>query len=556
MNRTANIMVLSLAMFFPVLAQPAEKDMAALASQLDFPATQLSPKKAVTVAVVDDAFLLSHKSINDYIYTNPGEIPGNYVDDDGNGFIDDVHGWDISDADADVSVAKEKRATFYHGTYIAGIITSIFQRLAGTNSSFLRIIPVKTTADNARMTYLTDGYKGLRYAISLNPDIICCAWSGGNVTDEDKALIKQAAKKGIIIVSSAGNFFCEKIDEPGSMPEVLTVAAVDSANRKFSTSNFGMPVDLSVPGKHIYGPYSTADNAFSYFDGTSPSSAITVGCIAALKAAFPDASQADLLSALKCTATPIDSLNPSFSGKLGAGVPDLTKAVEFLQNPDFRYSCFNPKLPEGTVYFSKKTKTLSWNIAPDGDYHGLHLSANSTDYKGKIRVFADDSLRFDGDIAALRKDLFTAGNRFRLELPKKSLPSKGTSFSYSMETIDSTTLYCKGIQYLTGEYGTISDNSGNENYANNCTAQWQITVPEGKHVLIEFDELDTQPNVDFVWIFEGDSTLPENILAKFSGHNPPPHVLSRTNKVLIWFVTDGAVTSKGWKLRYTAVSNN
>jgi hypothetical protein len=81
-------------------------------------------------------------------------------------------------------------------------------------------------------------------------------------------------------------------------------------------------------------------------------------------------------------------------------------------------------------------------------------------------------------------------------------------------------------------------------------------VPEGKHILIEFDELDTQPNVDFVWIFEGDSTLPENILAKLSGHNPPPHVLSRTNKVLIWFVTDGAVTSKGWKLRYTAVSNN
>jgi len=64
--------------------------------------------------------------------------------------------------------------------------------------------------------------------------------------------------------------------------------------------------------------------------------------------------------------------------------------------------------------------------------------------------------------------------------------------------------------------------------------------------------MDTQPNVDFVYLVDGKTAIPENIFAKFSGQNIPPVVVSRTNEVLIWFVTDKLLTGKGWRVHFEA----
>ena len=91
--------------------------------------------------------------------------------------------------------------------------------------------------------------------------------------------------------------------------------------------------------------------------------------------------------------------------------------------------------------------------------------------------------------------------------------------------------------------------------ANRVDCKWLITVPVDKRVRLEFDAFDTQAKTDFVWIFEGEGTLPENILAKFGGPDFPPIVISGSNQVLVWFVTDGSVTSNGWGLNYTATED-
>jgi hypothetical protein len=562
MNRSRNFYKSIIVLLFSVLAlsanaQPAEKSKTSYwATLLNIQPQPARPKKVITVAVIDDAFLLSHKSIKKYIYTNTNETADNFQDDDGNGFIDDLHGWDMSNGDNDVSVAPEQKDIFYHGTYVAGLITSTFERFFGAAASdFLRILPVKTTSDNAKNTYLSEGYKGLRYAIGLNPDIICCAWSGGEPTNEDKAIIAQAAQRGIIIVSSAGNLYSDKIDAPAAIPGVVAVTALDSACRKFDKSSYGTRADIAVPGKHIYGPHAAADNAFTYQDGTSPAAAIATGCFAALKALYPTMPSSELIDAMTCTATPVDSLNLTYAGKLGSGIPDVAQAINFLQDKDFKYHHFNAKSPKGKFFYDRKSKITSWDISPAGDFKGIHIYANAPEYKGKINVYSGDSLRFAGDVSELRKGVYLKGNSFKVELPKKDMPAKGTTFSYYMETIDSTTLYCSGIKYLKDPFGTITDGSGDNNYANRCEGRWQIIVPEGKRILIEFDSIDTQPNVDYVWLFEGEETIPRMTLGKFSGNTPPPHIISSSNKVLVWFVTDGSVTGKGWKLHYTAVNS-
>ncbi len=514
------------------------------------------PEKVITVAVVDDGFRMTHKSFRQYLFTNEKEVPGNYQDDDGNGYTDDIHGWDVSDNDNDASVLRGNEELFYHGTYVSGIITSVFEQFYGSGAAgYLRIIPVKAISDLAKNTYLPGGYKGLKYAVGMNPDIICCAWSGGAIQEEDKALIRQAVQQGIIIVGSAGNFFTEKIEIPASLPGVIAVTAVDSLCRKTEKSSFGMRADVSLPGTGIYGPHPVADNAFTISAGTSPATALAAGCYAALKAMYPKATAAELTDAIRLTCTPIDRLNPTYAGKLGSGIPNMAKAIDFLGDEEFKYHASNPLLPEGKIFYRKNKKTATWDIHPEGAFRGIHIYAASPDYKGNINIFSGDSLKFSNNISQLYKGLYLEGNRFRLELNPRPKPSKDLTFTYYMETIDSTSLYCKDTQFIQAEYGTLTDNSGDENYANNCGCKWQIKVPEGKRILIEFDELDTQPNVDYVWIFDGSTTHPDFLLAKFSGNLPPPIIQSVTNEVLVWFVTDGNTTGKGWKLKFTALGN-
>lgn len=508
----------------------------------------------VKVAVVDDAFRLSHLSLKKFFYSNNNEIPDNFQDDDLNGYIDDVLGYDVSDGDNDVSIPKGKEQNYFHGTYIAGIITSLFQQCYGEDADrHLKIIPVKVLANNAKNTYLADGYKGIRYACDMGADIICCAWSGGAISDDDKAVISKAIANGTIIIGAAGNFFSEKNETPSSLPGVISVAAIDSSFKKSPQSNFGMRVDLAAPGVNVYGPFSDADNAFIFENGTSPATALITGCFAILKAFNPDASSAQLIDALKFTSLNIDKYNLSYCGKLGTGVPDIAKAIEFISNPHYKYANFNPSQPEGRFFYKKKWSKNTWDITPDGAYKGLHLYSASDQYKGELSIYSNDSLYFSGSISSIARGTFIPGSKFKVVLKNKPKASSLMAFNYHMQTIDSTTLYCNDLIDITDTSGTITDNSGSNNYANNCSCKWQLTAPPGKRIRIIVDQMDTQPNIDFIWIFDGDATLQENLIAKFSGNNTPPIITSFSNKALIWFLTDSDITAQGWHLIYEAI---
>lgn len=515
---------------------------------------KIIPTREIRVAVVDDGFRLSHKALKNYIYTNEKEVPGNFQDDDQNGYVDDVQGWDASDGDNNVALPARREEVFYHGTYITGIITAIFEKCYGAEASkYLKIIPVKVLSDRATNTYLADGYKGIKYASDMGVDIICCAWSGGSPSNEEKEIVRNAIAKGIVIVGSAGNFYSEKVETPSSLPGVISIAAVDSAFRKEKTSNYGMRVDLSAPGKKVYGAYTLADNAYTYFDGTSPAAAIIAGCMTVLKSISPVSTSQELLDAMKNSAIPLDSINFKQPGKLGAGFPDMAGAIEYIQNQDYKYRSFDPTRPEGRFFYKKKTTPRLWTIKPFGAYKGIHLYSSLADYKGEVKIHNSDSVCYSGKISELYRGKFLAGSTFNVELQQSSKLTKEMAFSYYMETIDSTSLYCRDTQFITQETGVLTDNSGNENYANNSDCKWQLTVPKGKRVRIEFDSMDTQANVDFVWIFDGTATLPDNLLAKFSGTNIPPVINTLSNEVLIWFVTDATTTGKGWELKYETV---
>ena len=541
-------------------ALPAYADTAwqGVAARHAYPLLNLTNQKGVPgtvvkVAVVDNGFRLSHKALKDFIFTNPSETPGNFQDDDRNGYTDDIHGWDISDNDPDVSVPGGREDMFYHGTYIAGIIASVFREFYGEDArKFLQIIPVKVLSDHAQNKFLADGYKGIKYAADMGADIICCAWSGGQIGEEEKAILDAALAKGIIIIGAAGNFYTGKPDLPSSYPGVFCVAALATMLHKSRYSNYGMRVDVSAPGDSVYGPHPLADNAYIHENGTSPATAIVTGCAAIVKSAAPGASAETVIDAIRNTATPVDSLNLTWCGRLGAGLPDVAKAVDFIRDPAYKYSCFSSARPEGKIFFRQKGSPQSWNISPAGAYRGIHIEALCPEPGKTIRLYTGDSLWYDGPVEKISKMVFVPGSRFKIELDHRRLPRE-LELGYYMETIDSTTLYCKDIQYRNESEGAISDGSDAESYANNCSCKWQITVPAHKRVRIEFSAIDTQPNVDYIWIFDGTSTLQENLLAKFSGTSLPPVITTFSNKALVWFVSDNHTTGQGWTMKYSSV---
>ncbi|MBE2189534.1 MAG: S8 family serine peptidase, partial [Candidatus Kapabacteria bacterium] len=349
--------------------------------------------KMVKVAIVDDGFRLSHKVLKNYIFKNENEIPNNFRDDDKNGCVDDIYGWDVSDNDNNVGIIEGRESEFKHGTYIASIVIKVFERYYGKDApKYLRIIPVKVLSDHTKSTYLEEGYKGIEYASKIGADIICCAWSGGEFGKDEKAIIDESLSKGQIIVSSAGNFFTENVNYPAKHDGIIAVSGVDINYRKIQKANYDMRVDICAPGDSIYGAYPTADNAFTFSNGTSPATAFISGCIAILKSLNYDADTELIKDALFLTAKPIDEFNLTYAGKLGAGFPDMDKAVEYIINPDYKFSHFNEKLPEGKVLFGPSSKNQTRLINPIGEYRGIHILPIKIDNSAQLKIYSNDSV--------------------------------------------------------------------------------------------------------------------------------------------------------------------
>jgi subtilisin family serine protease len=288
----------------------------------------------VIIAVVDDGVRITHQDLAGFVWRNSQEIPNNRIDDDGNGFIDDIHGWDISDEDNDV--VPGDRPDFYHGTHIAGIITEVAKAAYGESASdHIRILPVKSISDFEPTTYVKDGYRGIRYAIEAGADIIICAWGVGHITPEEERILREAADRGILIVSSSGNLPQELEQYPAAYESVLAVGSVERDGAKTTKSNYGQFVDMSAPGTGIRGASVLADDEYEVRDGTSFAAAMVATAAALVELNNPHLTRTDIKACLLSTSRPIDIKAREYSAKLGAGSLDIQAAVDcdLFNNP-------------------------------------------------------------------------------------------------------------------------------------------------------------------------------------------------------------------------------
>jgi hypothetical protein len=519
-----------------------------------------SSRQPLVIAVVDDGVLTSHESLRDFIWRNEDEIPANGIDDDGNGYVDDVHGWDVADDNNIVVPPSGRLDVFYHGTHVSGIITRIAQRVYGESAADrIKIMPVKALSDTADRTYLMDGYKGIEYATRAGADIILSAWSVGHISENDLRILRQAHQQGALVVGAAGNFAERRDMYPAAGADALAVAALDRETGDAGRFNFGLFVDLAAPGTGIISAGTESDTAYGTQEGTSQAAAIAAAAAAVVKVQHPDLDWRQVTACLKQSVDPIVPTHPRFIATLGAGKLNL-EAASRCELFSGNFHADRLENPQGYLYYSKALgKTASWIVAPDGEFEGLRFRPKALEPDspvGKISFYsgpdASAPLVASHALSELPESIYVAGTTAHVvfETPR-ARRSLSWLMDYKAEPIDFTRLHCSGTTELNTE-GSFDDGSGADDYAYHSDCKWLITAPEGKVIHITFSEFDTEAQVDKLHFFDGAGTH-EDIMAIFSGPDIPPELTTWHNQVLVWFVTDTDVQGQGWTAHYRFV---
>ena len=311
--------------------------------------------KEIVVAITDSGVKWNHPDLADNIWINEAELPGITInwasgsiiggdgrDNDGNGRIDDIMGWDFVDNDNNPYQYHPGSA---HGTHVAGCAGAVGDNGVGVAGAALTvsIMICKGSPTGEEAKGVQYGYQQIKYAADTGADIINCSWGGPGSGGTATTTVNNATQNGSLVVVAAGNDNTEHNssyrDYPADVPSALCVAASGPGDIKAGFSDYGEPIDLMAPGANIRAPW--IQNNYSTQSGTSMASPVVAGVAALVKTLHPHLGPTDIKDRLMFTCDYVDDLNPNYAGLLGFGRLNAFKAVMFDLIPNlsiFDYS--------------------------------------------------------------------------------------------------------------------------------------------------------------------------------------------------------------------------
>lgn len=353
----------------------------------------------VIVAVLDTGVRYTHEDLAGNMWQNPGEIPGNGIDDDRNGYIDDIFGIDELDNDADPMDGDS------HGTHCAGLIGAVGNNnkgLTGVAWSGVQIMALRFIGETGS---LADNIRCIDYAIAKGAKIINASY-GGNYSannigsSSEAAAIYRAQQAGVIMVAAVGNGGTDGVGDnndttpffPSGYTEyvektfprrvayplnnILAVGATDRNDAKAGFSNFGASsVDLMAPGVEMWSTTSSSDSAYTSGAGTSFAAPVTAGSLALLRASYPNDSVSQLMTKMLAG---VDAV-PALSGLCTTGGRlNLAKLIPTVIPTTLATVWHRPSFPE-PLMASTTMRSPAYEVAqgnPFSVYSGLRKFNN------------------------------------------------------------------------------------------------------------------------------------------------------------------------------------
>lgn len=290
----------------------------------------------VVVAVIDSGVNRTHPDIQQNIWQNTNEIPNNGIDDDNNGFIDDVYGWSFA------SNSNNTGDVGGHGTHVAGTVASAVNNTQGIVgvAPGAKILPVKGLSDQG-LGLNADLAASIIYAADMGADVINNSWGGSGRSEAIADAMRYAYSQGVTIVSAAGNensptsqFF------PAGYPETITVSALDAFSARADFSNWGMKLDVAAPGVDILSLLSSDMNTSNTdpalivngnllrSNGTSMASPHIAGIAALILSRNPNLSPEQVRYILRNSAVDLDI--SGYDIAFGYGLANATAALQMV----------------------------------------------------------------------------------------------------------------------------------------------------------------------------------------------------------------------------------
>ncbi|MDB6037069.1 MAG: hypothetical protein JWM99_910, partial [Verrucomicrobiales bacterium] len=423
----------------------------------------------IIVAVIDTGIDYYHPDLAPNIWTNTREIPGNGLDDDGNGFVDDLHGFDFVGNDSDPFDDNK------HGSHVSGIIGA-----AGNNGIGIAgvcwevsIMSVKAFGSDGSAN-LSDVLDAIDYAVANGANIINASWGLNSRSRSLEDAVMSAEKAGVLFIAAAGNDRTDSPFYPAAYTGVISVAATDGFDQRASFSNFGTNITVAAPGQDIY---STVPNStYDFLSGTSMAAPHVSGLAALILSDHPDFSGENVRDIIVNTADPLQTDHPLGRGRINAASA-LQKAISLpklainvpgtlegtfnvpgsafgVQFKHFSLSVAVGKAGTNFVTISEGTDAVNpgllatntdSNAFPDGPCIFKLEAENAED--GKATLFAASSIANTAITEPLSNDILRAGElleirgrvpagtlNFRIEYAPGLVPAAWTSIGIQLAT--------------------------------------------------------------------------------------------------------------------------
>jgi MYXO-CTERM domain-containing protein len=483
----------------------------------------------VVVAVVDTGVDYNHPDLAANIWVNPGEIPGNGIDDDGNGYVDDVRGYDFTYGND-----SDPMDDHSHGTHCAGTIGAVGNNALGVVGVNWRvkIMPVRIIASQELDAFCLDAAEGIRYAVENGARVLSNSWwtvRTYNQTLHDTVL--WTVGTDAILVFAAGNYE-EDVDDPANAvypaswhtPNMIGVAATNHRDERVSLantggwwgSNFGATtVDVGAPGEDVLS--TVPGGGYELKSGTSMACPHVAGAVALMLSIRPELDAAGIKAALFGSVDPLSTLQGITTTGGRINLHRAMQVISGLPLPPVALAGGDQKVLTGSVVALDGSRSFDPNQDPitfDWEFFPPGHSAASLD---------DPTLPapgFTADVCGLFQARLTVMDDGGL----RSQPDRARVHVLNVNPLSPVI-------------------ESPHPYPDNFDQTWVITQPGAVIMSVHFSLFDTEAGWDYVYVLDGEG----NQVARYDGAKQPfdsPVVEGDT--LQIRFTTDGSVTRQGF----------